>query len=306
MSNDFIRKFYHPRFCQITELEAYLNARENPGMLFNLGSTFHSLTLVALEGGWDNTIYVPCMLGPDTPVDFLKQFTFVAYNYRLYESERSGLGASWPHGSSIVLRTGELAPGRYRLSLSDTGLPDDDFSAIALDVGSGGSAAGGWEHEEMSVMYPLENAYPAVMPPWYARLARKQGPVEVRKARKHVLEFSIAETSDRLRLRNQGEDLIFMGSVELVETISGTIVAGVDFDWGTADEINMKTALLLEDREVPLLWKDSAFDIRVRVTAGGSAPLALKLEENFNDVKVLSLCDEFYASGFQQRTALTF
>ena len=299
LTSDAGQKFQNSLFFQSDRFINYINNISRLDRIYLLNSMSNGNILLHFDSFWNKSLIKQCMLPSIIDYQDYNNAIFIGANLKMYEARRSGIGPFFPKSGKIVLKTNKLEPGKYRLTLSDTGLKKLNISNFKLGLEINPKAvemiSNSWDSNPISIKYPDDNKYPQFLPPWYYFLIRylkkrtKEGFLIVRKTNQYFIDFTLEKPVHSIFLKNNGEHVVMNGLIELKQLPSNQTKFLLDFDWGTSNYINSHVWLLFDKNKYPILWKESNSDNKIRIDGDEIFPALYILTENFQDIKTFNL-----------------
>jgi len=298
LANDAGHKFQHSLFFQSDSFTKFFNKKHLDELYLHesIGSAF---VFLYFDSFWDKKLIRSCMLPSILNFEQYKDKIFFGSNLKMYGNSRKGISVYLPKYGSIVLKKEKFQPKSYRLILTDTNLSAELINKFHLEVNGETrhikNISTGWITRPMSIVYPDENKYPKLIPPWYSLLIRyiktrtREGFLIVRNTQQYYIDFELLSPTNKIYLMNEGDLLFLNGSVELKSLISKESEYLLDIDWGTANEINSNAGFSFNKNDYPLLWNSPACNKKVQTNTNEIFPVLYLLTESFQDIKAFQL-----------------
>lgn len=304
LERDFGQKFYNQVSYDAQGIDSFINKKGVAKQIFFVGSLSQANLLLSIDGVWNKKFYNPVMAPPYFGLGFLGNSIVIGKNHKIMGKNRSGIGVYWPPSGKIVLKTGKLQKGNYKIVFDDTSLTNEEMSGIQLEINREGTykkIEADSKIETVDIQHLTDNAYPPLMLPWYSFVAKhaeelKPGYYTIRQALRCSMDFTLSGSTDKIYLDNTGKILNLMGSIKIYSDFDVEPVVSVDIDTDSAEELDSKTEFIYNSKRSPLLWTDTEYNLQDRSAINTNKPSSILFiqEHNFGDLKIFKPYDKLF------------
>jgi hypothetical protein len=275
----YYMKFYCPMFFEQDTFMKYL--QKYPGKKTGVYA-LNSGTYLGLKKPGMNPDFIFSPPGASI-AQYPENWIVIGETLRLYNATNGGFRVVLPINGALEIKTAALEPGRYRVELIDTEIQETENLSLSVN----GIVYTGWNQKPYHVLFPEENMYPPLLPPWYwfadtpwhlFKLPMRKNNI-IRESHRYTIDFELSQPAKSISLFNKGATLYIAGMIKLVNVNTGRENL-IDFYWGDENTLKNNITLAYKGKHYPLLWTDPK-------GAPGRNYL-FRLEKNFRDVKAFS------------------